>query len=79
MSDAAASDAKVIRQRFGSNLREARESAGLSVRELARLCGRSPGWVSRLETGQREVGVVSIVRLARALHIDAATLVSGQR
>jgi transcriptional regulator with XRE-family HTH domain len=70
--------AEAINKRFGVELRRIRSEAGLSVRGLARICGRSPSWVTRLEQGEREAGLVSIVHLARALHVDVAELVRKQ-
>lgn len=58
---------------FGERLRRLRRARGLSVRELARLSGKSGGYISRIETGQRLVGRLphydDLRAMARALDL----------
>lgn len=52
------------------NLRAAREEAGVLQADLSVQLGKSENYVSRIETGQRRVGIVEIVLIARALKIE---------
>ena len=66
-----------IRIRFGQRLRELRQAKGLSQEELAFRAGLHRTYVSSAERGQRNVALVNIEKLARALGIDIADLFRG--
>lgn len=51
-------------QKFRERLVSARESAGLTQREAARLLGRSQSFVAKSESGERRVDVVELTRFA---------------
>lgn len=51
-------------QQFRKRLVSARESAGLTQREAARLLGRSQSFVAKSESGERRVDVVELSRFA---------------
>ncbi|MEU1761360.1 helix-turn-helix transcriptional regulator [Micromonospora sp. NPDC005652] len=55
-------------------LRQAREAAGIKQATLAGAIGRSPGFLSELESGQRGASPETLTRLAKALNIDVAQL-----
>lgn len=55
-------------------VRSLRKSKGLSQRELARLIGFNQSQVSKIEGGNRRVTEVEIKKLAKALHVSAASL-----
>lgn len=57
---------------FGPALRQARERAGLGLREAARLAGTSHGYLIGLEAGTRCPSVTMAGRLADALGLDDA-------
>ncbi len=61
---------------MGSRLRAARLRARLSTRELAERAGVSAGFVSQVETGKRGVSVSALKRLADAVGLSAAELLS---
>jgi transcriptional regulator with XRE-family HTH domain len=52
----------------------AREAAGLSQRELARLIKRSPSYVSKFEAAERRLEVCEFAELCEALGVDAPEL-----
>ena len=56
-------------------LRKAREGAGLTQREVARLLGRPQSYVSKVETCERRVDYVELLQLCRAIGVglDAVT------
>jgi len=62
---------------FSKYLRDCRERAGLSLRELARLLGTSHSYLSRLEAGeQSNPSTDFLTRLAEVLDIDSGDLLA---
>ncbi len=66
-----------IKVRFGQRLRELRRARGLSQEELAFRAGLHRTYVSSAERGQRNVALVNLEKLSRALEIDIADLFRG--
>lgn len=62
---------------FGRRVRSARQALGLSQMALADLSGLHFTYVSSVERGERNVSLENILRLADALQLDPADLVSG--
>lgn len=62
---------------FGKNVRRARKAAGLSQVDLAADAGMAKSYMSEVERGRRNPTVAVISRIARALGINAADLMSG--
>ncbi|MPZ23444.1 MAG: helix-turn-helix domain-containing protein [Dehalococcoidia bacterium] len=62
---------------FGSKLREHRIAAGISQEQLADLAGLHRTYIGGIERGERNPTLTNIARLARALHVDLATLFTG--
>jgi transcriptional regulator with XRE-family HTH domain len=63
--------------RFGTNLRWARERAGLSQEALANEASVDRAAVSVFERGRRNPNLRTILRLARALELPPGVLVRG--
>jgi transcriptional regulator with XRE-family HTH domain len=63
-----------IRARFGRRLRALRRKRGLSQEELAFRAGLHRTYVSSVERGERNVALINVERLARALEIDMRDL-----
>ena len=61
---------------FGRRLRKLRKSRGLTQEKLAELTGLDRTYVPQAESGTRNVSLLTIDKLASALGIDAALLVS---
>lgn len=59
-----------------ARLVEARKAAGLSQATLAELLRRHQQFVSRYEIGERRLDAVEFIDIARALDLDAGTLLS---
>lgn len=56
---------------IGANIREARESAGLSQKQLAEMLGyESATAISYLESGERKVSIVDLEKMAGILGRD---------
>lgn len=63
--------------RTGQAVKRQREAAGLSLRLLAERSGVSSSMISDIERGTKSPTITTLVRLAQALGISAATLVDG--
>jgi len=59
---------------FGNNVRKKRESQNLSQEELADLSGLHRTYISSLERGQRNVSLINIIKLTRALECEIGEL-----
>lgn len=59
----------------GRRLRRVREDRGLKLHELARLSGLSAPALSLIETGQRDLRLSTLIRIADALRVPVWTLV----
>lgn len=57
-------------------LADARKNAGVTQVGLAQRLGKRQQFVSKYESGERRLDAVEFVDIARALGLDAATLVS---
>ena len=60
--------------RFGAKLREIRLEEGVSQEKLAELAGLHRTYVSSVERGERNISLVNIERLAKALGVPLAEL-----
>lgn len=60
------SDPRVL---FGRRVRELRHERGFSQERLAELANLHRNYIGGLERGERNVGLVNIVQLARALRV----------
>lgn len=62
---------------LGHAIRALRLERGFSQERLAEESGLHPRYVSDVERGRRNVGMVNVERLARALSVDLPTLMAG--
>ena len=63
-----------IRIRFGRALRQRRGKLGMSQEEFADFCGLDRTYIGGIERGERNVSLVNIEKLAKALHITLSEL-----
>jgi transcriptional regulator with XRE-family HTH domain len=62
----------------GERIKLLRESRGMSRPVLAGLCGRSPDWLKKIETGDRELrSHTLLLRLAAALQLPDLSILTG--
>ncbi|MDT5337869.1 MAG: hypothetical protein QOD90_3374 [Mycobacterium sp.] len=66
------------RIKLGTRLRQARERARLSTRDVASRAGVSAGFISQLENGKCGVSVGALKRISAAVGISAADLLSDE-
>lgn len=64
---------------FGQRVRARRTALKLSQEALAHRAGLHRTYVGSLERGERNVALLNIVRLGKALEVDPAELVTGIR
>jgi transcriptional regulator with XRE-family HTH domain len=64
-------------ERFGANLRRSRRAAGLTQEALWDSSGVNMTEISRLENGQKDPQLTTIVRLATGLDVPAGELLAG--
>jgi transcriptional regulator with XRE-family HTH domain len=64
----------VYLQSFGRRLAALRVQRGLSQEDLAAACGLGAGEVRRVERGQRDLSVIALADMAKALDILPADL-----
>ncbi len=63
-----------VRIRFGKALRQRRRKLGVSQEEFADLCGLDRTYVGGIERGERNLALVNIEKLAKALKISLSEL-----
>jgi transcriptional regulator with XRE-family HTH domain len=61
-------------KKFGSNVRARRDAKELSQEKLAELADLDRTYISSVERGARNLSILSIVRIAKALKISVAEL-----
>lgn len=61
----------------GAELRRVRRRSGLSLRDLGKLAGLTPGFLSLVERGECSLSLTSLFALSKALDIPAADLIQG--
>lgn len=60
--------------RFGNRVRAIRQRKGISQEKLAELAGVHRTFVSSVERGERNISLMNIARLAKALEVPLAKL-----
>ena len=63
-------------ENFGNRLRTLRTSRNLSQEQLADLAGLDRTYISGVERGKRNVSLLNIAKIARALEVPIEFLVS---
>jgi transcriptional regulator with XRE-family HTH domain len=66
-----------IRLRFGKAIRQRRHKLGVSQEAFADLCGLDRSYIGGIERGERNVALVNIEKIARALRISLSELFSS--
>jgi transcriptional regulator with XRE-family HTH domain len=62
------------KQIFGKHIRNFRKQAGMSQEKLAEVCGLHRTYIGAVERGERNISLLNIVALARALNARPAEL-----
>ena len=62
---------------FGLNVRRIRETLGISQEELANRANLHRTYIGGIERGERNLGLINIVKLTRALGVKVSELLQG--
>lgn len=62
---------------FAANLKDARVRRGLTLAAVAEAAGLHVAHVARIERAEREPGIRTVAKLARALDVSIADLCEG--
>jgi transcriptional regulator with XRE-family HTH domain len=65
---------KLLLTRFGKHIKSLREQKGLSLRELSYACNIDNSKISKIEKGQINITVLTVLELAAGLEIPPAEL-----
>jgi transcriptional regulator with XRE-family HTH domain len=63
-----------VRTRFGKAVRQKRAKTGLSQEAFADLCGLDRTYLGGIERGERNVALVNLEKIAKALHLSLSEL-----
>lgn len=63
-----------IKSQLGQRVRELRKSKGLSQEQLAHLSGLSRQYITDVERGARNIAIVNVEKIAKALEIPLSKL-----
>jgi len=66
-----------IRIRFGKAVRQRRSKTGLSQEAFADLCGLDRTYIGGIERGERNVALLNVEKIAKALRISLSDLFRG--
>ena len=64
-------------QAIGKNVRRLREALGISQEELADRAGLHRTYIGGIERGERNLGLINLVKLAHALGVKPSELLRG--
>ncbi len=70
------SETKLLKQ-FGNNVRAERQKIGLSQEELADKADLDRSYVGGVERGERNISLINIVKLAKAIGVAPAQLLKS--
>lgn len=62
---------------FGNNLRDLRKKVGFSQEKLAERCSLHRTYIGGVERGERNVSLLNIVKIAKALSVTPGRLLEG--
>jgi transcriptional regulator with XRE-family HTH domain len=63
-----------IQVKFGKAIREYRIKKGISQEQLAELCGLHRTYISDVERGERNVSLLNIEKICKALGVKISTV-----
>jgi len=61
-------------KKFGENLKKVREAKGISQRSLASSCNVDSSHISKIERGEKNITILTIIELANGLEVKPKKL-----
>ena len=71
-------DAARAQRMFGKAVRARRNALGITQEELAHRAGIHPTYLGDVERGERNIALINILKLAKALGIKSSSLMPDQ-
>jgi transcriptional regulator with XRE-family HTH domain len=68
----------VLLDTLAKNLRQLRESKGLSQEDLAYVCGLHRTYMGGIERSERNITLKTLMKIAEALAVNPITLLDGE-
>ena len=65
----------LLREALGATLKEFRSQSGFTLRELAQIASVSPGYLSELERGRKEVSSELLASVCHAMGVSVASVI----
>lgn len=65
-------------KKIGMRIREIRQERKMTLDDLANKLGKSRGYISKLETGQKPINLENLQKIANALNVDVTDLFSNK-
>ena len=69
------SDADLVKETIGKNIRTYRQDMGLSQRKLAAVLDMDHSYLGRIEAGKCNISIDTVVRIAESLNVSFFDLV----
>jgi transcriptional regulator with XRE-family HTH domain len=65
------------RVKFGEKVRQLRTELGISQEKLAEICALHRTYIGSVERGERNISLINILRISRALKTTPSRLLEG--
>ena len=65
----------LLREALGATMKEFRSQSGFTLRELAKMANISPGYLSELERGRKEVSSELLASVCHAMGVSVAAVI----
>lgn len=69
---------KDILQRFGATLKKARNARKMTMAEMEAITGIETGNLARIEGGEKNIELTTLLKILYALEIDANTILTSE-
>jgi transcriptional regulator with XRE-family HTH domain len=64
-------------EKLGETVKRLRQAKGISQEQLANLTGLHRTYIGGVERGERNIGLLNLVRIAQALEVTTSKLIEG--
>ena len=66
-----------VKSKVGNRIKEIREKANMSQKDLAYACDLDRSYIASVERGQRNISIVNLEKIANALGVTLSELFKG--